>query len=374
MKTLNKYLMQDFLVTFGMTLVVFTAVMCLGIIIKAIDVASRGISVGVIAQIFVLNLPFMLTFSIPMSVLTSVLLVFGRMSFDGEITAMKACGVSLWQIVAPILVIAAVLSAFCLSINTSIAPYCRWKFRSMLAQVGSIEPAKLLEPGRFVRDFPGLMIYVGDRKGNEVRDLVAYQLAVGGSGVVQHIRADRGVIRMDLTNSMMYVDLFKVHSDSLLQDSTGKKKWQQWEASQYPYPVDLKQLLRKQTVRRKIGEMDYNDLINGANDIAALYPELEPKELLRQRMALLVEANRRLALSLSCFAFTLIGIPLGMKSKRKESSIGIGISLALVFVFYLFIIIASQLVGQPEIRPDLIVWIPVIAAQILGFVLIRRAN
>ena len=89
---------------------------------------------------------------------------------------------------------------------------------------------------------------------------------------------------------------------------------------------------------------------------------------------MVVESNKRLALSLSCFAFTLLGIPLGIKSHRKESSIGVGISLFLVFIFYFFIILANSLVGHPEYRPDMIVWIPVIFSEIFGFYLLYRAN
>ena len=372
MRILNKYLIQDFLVTFGMTLAVFTSVMCLGVIVKAIDVAAKGISVMLIVKIFALNIPFMLTFSIPMSVLTAVLLVFGRMSFDGEITAMKACGISMWHIVAPILVIAILFSALCLGINTSLAPLCRWHFRAMLAEVGSEEPAKLLEPGRFVRDFPGMMIYVSDRKGNDIKDVVVYQL--GSNGVVQNIRAEYGRIRTDTTNSAMVVDLFNVHTDILRKQTSGESKWEHVDANEYPYVVDLRQIIRKQQVHQKIGEMTYGDLARGARNVAALYPELQPRDLLKQRMTMMVEANKRLALSLSCFAFALLGMPLGMKSKRKESSVGIGIALALVFIFYLFIIIASQLTGRPQLRPDLIVWIPAIASEILGFILIRKTN
>ncbi len=355
-----------------MTLMVFTSVLCLGVLIKAIDVAAKGISVGLIAKIFGLNVPFMLTFSIPISVVTSVLLVFGRMSFDGEITAMKACGVSLWQIVAPILILAILLSAFCLSINTSIAPLCRLHFREMIAEVGNEDPAKLLEPGRFVRDFPGMLIYVSDRKGSDIKDVVVYQL--GSNGPVQNIRAEYGRIHSDPTNALMMIDLFNVHSDALMKESGGDSKWHHIDAREYPYSIDLKQILRKRQVHQKVGEMTYGELTKGIRNIAALFPELQPRDLLRQRMTMMVEANKRLSLSMSCFAFALIGIPLGMKSKRRESSMGVLISLMLIFVFYLFIIIANQLVGKPQLRPDLIVWFPAIAYEILGFILIQRTN
>ena len=134
MRVLDRYLLRTFLVTFALTLAVFTFVMCLGAVVKAIDLLARGVSGWFILKVFFYNIPFLLSFSIPMSVLTSVLLNFGRMSFDGEVTAMKACGISMWQIVAPILVIALGFSALCLYINTSLAPENRLKFRAMIAK------------------------------------------------------------------------------------------------------------------------------------------------------------------------------------------------------------------------------------------------
>ena len=68
--------------------------------------------------------------------------------------------------------------------------------------------------------------------------------------------------------------------------------------------------------------------------------------VLKQKMALAVELNKRLALSLSCLTFVLLGIPLGVKAHRKESSIGVAMGLFLVFNFYLFIVVAESLKSQ----------------------------
>jgi len=106
--------------------------------------------------------------------------------------------------------------------------------------------------------------------------------------------------------------------------------------------------------------------------VRRVYPGVKEEDLDVMRMKLVVDANQRLALALSCFAFTLLGIPLGMKSNRKETSIGFGISILLVFFFYFFIIIADSLVGHPQFRPDLIIWIPILACEFIGFLLLRR--
>ena len=121
-RVFNRYLLGDFLKSFFITLVVLTFVMYVGAVVQAIDYMSRGISGLLIMKIFALNIPFTLSFVIPVSVLTTVLLHFGRLSADGEITAMKSCGVSLWQMAAPIVFCSVLLSGLCLYINAELSP------------------------------------------------------------------------------------------------------------------------------------------------------------------------------------------------------------------------------------------------------------
>ena len=115
-----------------------------------------------------------------------------------------------------------------------------------------------------------------------------------------------------------------------------------------------------------------NTLVEAIQNIRQAFPDLPEKGIPRMRAKMAVDANQRLALALSCFSFTLLAIPLGIRSHRKESSIGIGLALVLLFLFYLFIIISDALVDRPEWRPDMIPWIPVVASQILGGLLLYR--
>ena len=372
MRTLNRYLTQDYLVIFGMTLLVFTFVMCLGAVIKAIDLGARGVSGFLILKVFSYNIPYMLMFSIPISVLTGVLLLFGRLSFDGELTAMKASGLSIWQIISPIVLVSIGLSLICVIITSSIAPKCRHAVRTALVELGVEDPIQLLEAGRFVRDFPGLMIYIGSRTGNKVADVVVYEM--GKDGPLRNVRAKTGELRTDKENKALYIDLYDVRIDQREKAKRGEEpKTQYINAQHYPVKMDFSAMTQRK-VRQKVADMTMAELVSAVRDVRGRFPELDDEDVMRQRMNLVVEANKRLALSLSCFAFTLLGIPLGMRSKRKESSVGVGISLLLVFIFYLFIIVANSLVGSPQFRPDLIVWIPVLLSEIAGFWMIRRVN
>lgn len=370
MRVLNRYLMSDFFATFGMTILVFTFVMSLGAVVKAIDLGARGVSGLLLLKFFSYNIPYMLTFTLPMSVLTATLLLFGRLSFDGELTAMRAAGMSLWQIIAPVILLSIAVSIVCIGIAAEVAPRARHAMRAALVQLGVEDPINLLEAGRFVNDFPGLMIYIGDRSGSRVTDVIVYEL--GDDGATRNVRAKYGTLRTDKDAKVMYVDLYEVRIDERKSEKRSEGGSSQYlNANHYPVRLDFSDMQNK-TVRRKVADLVFFDLLGAVRDVKSVFPDLAPQDLNRQRMLLVVEANKRLALSLSCFAFTLLAIPLAMRSKRKESSVGIGISLLLVFFFYLFIIIANSLVKHPEYRPDLIVWIPVVGAQIAGFFLIRR--
>jgi lipopolysaccharide export system permease protein len=354
-----------------MTLMVFTFVMYVGAVIKAIDLMARGVNGQVILKIFLFNIPYIMSFSIPISTITAVLLLFSRLSFDGEITAMRAGGLAMWQICSPVIFVAVLLAMACIYINAVAAPDSHFARRKLLHNVGFGDPLEMLEPGRFVKDFPGINIYVGSKVRNRIYDVIVYEL--GPSGVRRRIRAESGVITPDPDNQKFIVDLYKVRIDDA-PDKDGEESFAYIAAEHYVEELEYGEMIGSQEVQKRSRDFTLPELVRGIVDVRTRYPELEEGPLLRHRMELMVEASERLAMSFSCIAFALIGIPLGMKSRRKESSVGIAISLVVVFVFYFFVILAESLVEKPYLRPDFLVWIPVFTAQFIGLRLLRKLD
>ena len=123
MTIIKRYLFSSFSLSFFMTLLVLTLVLSIGAIFKMTELITRGVPWLPLVKIVAYNIPNALVYSIPMSTMISTLLVFGRMSSDSEITAMKSCGIGIWSIASGPLLFALGLSATCLYIQSTVVPH-----------------------------------------------------------------------------------------------------------------------------------------------------------------------------------------------------------------------------------------------------------
>ena len=370
-RVFNRYLLGDFIKNFLLTLGVLTFVMYVGAVVQAIDYMSRGISGWLILKIFALNIPFTLSFVIPMSLLTTVLLHFGRLSADGEITAMKSCGVSLWQMAAPILLGSVLLSGICLYLNANLSPRSHFARRQMLRELGEEDPLALLDEGRFISDFPGVKVYIGKRSGSRLEDIILIQFDKDATRA--EVRARAGQVAYHPDTRVMDILLEEVRlTEYDKNDPTDLAKARMLSAESYPITLNLREMLTKSKISKKPSDMVFTELVHAIQHIRRVFPDIREQNVPRMRAKMAVEASQRLALALSCFSFALMAIPLGIRSHRKESSIGIGMALVLFFLFYLFIILSDALVDYPQWRPDLIPWIPVLGCQAIGFALMHK--
>jgi lipopolysaccharide export system permease protein len=374
MRTLNRYITLDYLMTFLTALGLITFVMTVGAMVKAVDLMARGISAELILKFFFQNIPYILSFSMPISTLFAALLLFGRLSTDSEINAMKACGISLWRLAAPLILLSVLFSLICVYINCEVAPAAKQANRELLRTAGVDEPVNLLEEGRFIRDFPGLMIYVGRKNGTVVKDVVAYELDKNG-GIKRSVRAKQGDIDADNANRLLIVKLYDVRIEVPdAKDPRDVSKTTYVNAEYYPIKLDFEKLMKKKPGTQKRSHMRMGQLVENIRNVKRDFPLMNEKEQLVHKTRLIVEANQRISIAVGCFSFMLIGIPLGVKSNRKETSTGMIVSLAIVFAYYLFTVFAKALADYPELHPNLILWMPLIAAQICGLWLIRRSS
>ena len=114
-----------------------------------------------------LGLPPVLPLTIPFGVLVGILIGLGRMAGDGEITAMRAAGVSSRKVIAPVLLFAALGMGLAGMASLRWTPLSIRESTRILNELAANQLSAEIQPRVFDEDFPNTILYVGDvRPGN----------------------------------------------------------------------------------------------------------------------------------------------------------------------------------------------------------------
>ncbi len=370
MRTLYRHLYQEILVASLVTTAVLTFFLLLANVFRDVFalLLNREVSFFIIAKLVLLLIPFVLTFTLPWGLLLAVLLVFGRMSREQELTVLKASGVGLAPVIAPVIVLALFFSLFSFWINASLAPKTRQMFKASFAEILRSDPLSLFTAGRVIDEFDGFRLYVGERQGAQFRDLHIWQLDDAGRPL-RSIRAARAEIVPDLANDRIVLNLYDARQDerNAADPEDIHRLASGMRAAKLPLEISLTPIFARLQQHKNVGLMTLSELGRLVFD---------PLQILRtpNMTPLLTEFQKRAALSLASFTFVLVGIPLAIQAQRRETSVGLVLSLAIVMAYYLMILIAESLKNRTHLLPEVIIWMPNFLFEGLGFWLLVRAN
>ena len=366
MHRLNWYVTKSFLVTFSMAILLLTFAMTGANLIKVLDFVSRGIPLEVFGRYMLFLLPRVLTFTVPWAVMVSVVLIFGRMSADNEITAMRACGVSILQIISPLLLITVLMTMLCLYLQVEVGPPLLWKSRSMMSNEVAQRPMAAFEPGRpfsWSEGKENVVVSIDDRIGeNELRGVLFCRTDKQGN-ILQEVNAEKGMVQSDPDAMVLTFTLF----DCMMTDrtdSTGKGVSRGFSKS-FTFSLNYGREANGERLSEKIKYMPLSDLLG----------ELRRLQLLgHDTLDVEMELNKRIAFALSPIAFLLLGMPLAIRTGRRETSIGIFISVILASVYFFSTIFFESLDDYPQLKPQYLLWLPNIVFQLLGGIMTCRIS
>ena len=386
MKTLHTYLTRQVLAALLMTVAVFTFVLLLGNVLKEILalLVNRQATLGLVAEAVGLLIPFVWVFALPMGMLTATLLIFGRLSADQELTAMRASGVSLLSLISPILLLSLALCALSALVNMEIAPRCRVAYKSLLEHVNVQVPSILIPEGRFLKEMEGYIFYVGKNRRGDLQEVMVFRLK-NQTNVDQIVRAARGRLEVDAAAREATLTLYDCKIVTLSEGVVSPASGPYWTFRASLQPS------RKGAAGPRVSDMTFLQLCEGLQELEQQInlpvrldgrtPEelrAMKKELQKNRQAATtpyrVQIHQQISFSFACFGFTLVGIPLGIRLHRRETNVGIAVALLLVAIYYSFIMVGQALDTRPECVPHLIVWVPNFLFQAVGAVLLWRAN
>lgn len=363
MKILRNYFLKEFIGPLFLALGVLTFVMLLGNLIKIADlVINRGVDIYTVFKLFLLMIPYLFTYILPIAALSGVLLSLGRLSSDNEIVAIKASGINLFTLILPLLIVGIILSLTLVIFNDRVIPYAHYASRKTLIEVGIKNPAAALEPGVFINSFEKyvLFIYQVDQKKNKLTQVRIYE-PQGEGKPTRTIVAKSGEFITIPEKKIIKLKLMQGTSDE--PDPENPSNFYKLNFKTYFMNLSLTQAQDKDKIEKKPKDMTMPEL---NKEIDRLKKEgIDP-------IPLITQIHQNLSLAFACFVFMLLGSSLAIITRRREKTINFSIAFLIVGVYYLLLMGSTALSLQGYADPKLAMWLPNIILGVIGAILTYR--
>ncbi|HEU5305665.1 MAG TPA: LptF/LptG family permease [Gemmatimonadales bacterium] len=196
MRLLSRYILRQLAAPFCFALAALTSLMLLSQIAKKFGaLVGKGLPWSVIGEVFALSLPFIVAMTLPMAVLLAVLYTFSHLAADNEITAMRANGISVYQVLAPVLAWGAFMAAFNFAFVDQVLPRSNARLRALLIDIGRKKPTFELRE-QVINEVPPSKFFLRasriDPATGRLRGVTIYD--VGGEASRRIIYADSGMM------------------------------------------------------------------------------------------------------------------------------------------------------------------------------------
>ncbi len=327
-------------------------------------VVNYNADISSIGLMIVYTLPRFLEFTIPMSVMISILLTFMRMAGDNEIVALKGAGVSLYKLLPTVLTFCflGVFLTMCVTLFGVSWGKLSIKKKSIELARTSIDAA--LQARQFNNELKNVMIYVAhvDMKTKELKDIFIEDRRT--KGVVSISIAPSGkLIRFE--NENIYT--IRLYDGVINQVDVDDNSVTSLRFGDYDINIDLKSLYKANgKISKDLDERSVVDLIR------FIRSDIKDKSRLSEA---LMELHEKFSIPFACLSLGILAFPLGIQSAslRKSSGFSLGISF---FLLYYFLLAAGWSAGETGDYPPILgMWLPnVIMGGIGVYFLIKNAK
>jgi len=363
LRTLYKYIVKEIWPPFVASLVVFVFIVLAARVLNIAEwVVNHGVGLGRMAGMIGYLLPGMVLFALPAAALMAVFMAFHRLSNDNEILALKASGISLYQMLPPVVAVSTLCFLGALVISLLGAPWGHRSFKSLIFEIAHSKADLGIQERVFSEPFSGVTFYVNrfsekDRKMQDVflvdrRDPSATHTIVAKEGRIS-LLPETKVIALRFADGTIFISAGKAAEVRTIVFDV------------YDMTIGLDDIMPALSGRDlSPKEMSFEDLrksLDGRKMKDAGYHEM------------LREIMERFSIPFAVFLMGIIGVPLGAQLRAGGRFIGIVISF-LVFLFYYLLLAGFRSIGETGVvSPAVGSWIPVLFLLAGCVWLLRRA-
>jgi len=347
-KIIDIYIFKEMIPSFATSLIVFTFLVLVGRILKLIEwMVNHGIRLSQVLLITIYTIPYVLFFTLPMATLLGSLIAFSRLNEDNEIIALKSSGISLCQIMPPVVAFSIISYFFASFIALYLIPVSNYSMARVLFEVARSNTSIGIKQGIFNDSIPNVMVYANNISGHDqtMKEVFIFDErdpALSNTIIAQQGRISSNPEQMSLNLHLTDGSVFMVSKDL---DSSRVLQFKTYDLN-----IELSDIMSKLSSPRKgRKEMSISELRHHLKETE--------KGTVRHNKVV-IALHRKFSVPFTCLILGLIGLPLGLMRRAKGRSWGIALGIAVFMIYYILLFVADSLGKPGKLNPILAMWMP----------------
>jgi LPS export ABC transporter permease LptF/LPS export ABC transporter permease LptG len=356
---LDDYVLRDFFIYLGMILSAFVVLLLVFTLFELLGDILRNQTPFIVVIEYLLNVTPYLIYSVaPLIMLLAVLITFGLMNRSNEITAIKATGTSIYRIVTPVMIAAAVLATGLFFADQFYLPHTNKRQEALHNEIKGKPPQTYLRPDRRWifgqhNDIYYYQFFDADR--DQFANLTIFQIDPVSFDITQRIHAERA------------------HWSESMDRWIFEQGWQRslkgaaiagfrtFDVSTFPEIGEAPSYFKKEV--KQYSEMNYEELRRYIRDL-----QQSGFDVVRLR----VQLNKKLSFPLITLIMAVLAVPFSMSAAKKGAITGVAVAVSIAVIYTVVTRLFEAMGDLSQLPPAVAAWSPDVIFALVGAYLILK--
>ncbi|HJT25632.1 MAG TPA: LptF/LptG family permease [bacterium] len=339
-----RYILSEMMPSFLLCVGLLTFLFMTNKVMLLLDlVLNKNVPILETLVLYLSLLPFILSMTIPMSMMVGTLLAFGRLSSDMEVTAFKSSGVHMFHLIAPVLALGLVLTGCMVFFNDKVLPAANFAFKEAQYKILQNRADLAIKEKVWIDTFENYRFLIDRQEPDGSFSNIKAFNQWAPKAPLQTTVAETGTL---INEPKTYQVFFHLNNGVMSWDNQNYNTYNQLHFEHYTIRLNLENQLAHLTDIKK----DYEEM-----DLAEIAKAISLEKDLGRRNYMKTEYQKRLALPFACLVLAWFCAPLGLWTKSK-GFMGFILGLALIFVYYLMFVFGQTLSNQGVLNPVIGLW------------------
>ncbi|PYX28211.1 MAG: LPS export ABC transporter permease LptF [Acidobacteria bacterium] len=356
---LDDYVLRDFFVYLGLILATFLVLTLVFTLFELLgDILRNQTSPLVVAEYLLNVTPYLLYNVAPLIMLLAVLITFGIMQRSNEITVIKATGVSIYRVVAPVLVAAAFLAAGLFFADQFYLPHTNKRQEALHNQIKGRPPQTYLRPDRkwiFGRNNQIYYYQFFDPDRDQFANVTIFQLDPASFSITRRIHAERAHWADNLNRWIYEQGWERTLRGSAIAD------FRPYDVATFPEVSEPPSYFKKEV--KQYSEMNYEELRRYIHDL-----QQSGFDVVRLK----VQLHQKISFPLITLVMAILAVPFSLSAGKKGPIGGVATAVGIAVVYIVVLRLFEGIGNVSQLPPALAAWSPDLIFALAGGYLILK--